>query len=174
MKGSRLGWPCLRLVLGAMLLLGANVTVLPAQWSEAEGTFRGYWNVTGSVNILDFNGATVAAGGHEGQVVLNTSQGSVPAFETDCVSFTDERTGGIGRCIWTGPMGDRVFVETKSSGPAGFGRVQGTFVGGTGEYEGVEGGFSFEWNYSVSRGRDASFDGHTLEMSGRYRLPGRR
>ena len=157
--------------LGGAVLLLLLPGIARAQWTEREGTFNAYWTVSGNIHILEFLGSTAAAGGHEGNVVLNTSEGSVPGFDTDCVAFTDERIGGIGRCVWTGSMGDQIFVELKSSGPAGFGLTKGTFVGGTGRYDGIQGGFQFEWNYSVSRGKDATFDGHTLRMSGRYRLP---
>jgi hypothetical protein len=161
------------LAVAVLLLLPCLAPDVAAQWTEPRGTFRAYWNVTGTVHLLDFDGGTVAAGSHQGTVVLNTSQGTVPAFETDCVAFRDDRTGGLGRCVWKGPLGDLVYVEIESSGPAGFGRARGRFVKGTGEYEGIQGGFSFEWNYSVSRGRDATFDGHTLEMTGNYNLPSR-
>ncbi len=85
--------------------------------------------------------------------------------------FAEDRTGGTGRCVWTGATGDRVFVELKSSGPAGFGAVRGTFIGGDGRYEGIQGGFNFEWNYSVSGRKDTTLDGYTTRMAGRYDIP---
>lgn len=37
----------------------------------------------------------------------------------------------------------------------------------------MSGSFQFEWNYSLGRGSDATLEGHTLQMSGRYRLRAR-
>ncbi len=141
-----------------------------SHWTERQGTFTAYWAVSGTVHILEFNSGVAAAGGHTGTVTIQTSEGPVRAFETDCVAFADDETSR-GRCVWTGPLGDLVYVELRGTGLAGFGRTRGTFVGGTGKYDGIEGGFSFEWNYNVSRGQDATFDGYTLEMQGNYRKP---
>lgn len=153
------------------LTLAASGTFATAShWTERQGTFNAYWAVSGTVHILEFNSGVAAAGGHTGTVTIQTSEGPVRAFETDCVAFADDETSR-GRCVWTGPLGDLVYVELKGTGLAGFGRTRGTFVGGTGKYDGIEGGFSFEWNYNVSRGQDATFDGYTLEMQGNYRKP---
>jgi len=64
-------------------------------------------------------------------------------------------------------------VDVTSDGPGGFGRARGEFVGGSGRYDGMSGSFRFEWNYSLGRGADATLEGHTLQMSGRYRLRAR-
>lgn len=163
--GSITGW-----LLG--LALAASGTLATAShWTERQGTFIAYWAVSGTVHLIDFKDSGVAAaGGHTGTVTIQTSEGPVRAFETDCVVFADDENSH-GRCVWTGPLGDLVYVELKGTGLAGFGRTRGTFVGGTGKYDGIEGGFVFEWNYNVSRGQDATFDGYTLEMQGNYRKP---
>ncbi len=163
--GSATGW-----LLG--LALAASGTFATAShWTERQGTFSAYWAVSGTVHLIDFKDSGVtAAGSHTGTVTIQTSEGPVRAFETDCVAFADDESSH-GRCVWTGPLGDLVYVELKGTGLAGFGRTRGTFVGGTGKYDGIEGGFSFEWNYNVSRGQDATFDGYTLEMQGNYRKP---
>jgi len=154
------------------LMLGASGgLVAGSHWTERNGTFTAYWAVSGEVHIIEFdNSGVVAAGSHTGTVTLNTSEGPVRAFETDCVAYADDASSH-GRCVWTGPLGDLIYVELKGTGLAGFGRTRGTFVGGTGKYDGIQGGFSFEWNYNVSRGQDATFDGYTLEMQGNYRKP---
>ena len=103
-------------------------------------------------------------------MTVQSDQGPIRAFETDCVAFADDEMS-LGRCVWTGPLGDLVFVELRGTGLAGFGATRGKFVGGTGKYQGVEGGFQFDWNYSVSSGQDATFDGYSLEMRGHYRKP---
>lgn len=157
------------LLLPALLLAPGPAS---PQWSDRQGTFQGYWTLSGTVHVLEYkDGARVAAGRLQGTVVIQSSSGPIPAFETDCVQFAEENATGIGRCVWTGTNGGLVYVELKASGPAGFGAVQGRFAGGTGDYEGIEGSFAFEWNYSVSGSEEARLDGQTLQMSGRYQLP---
>jgi len=154
-----------------MLTAGTFAPSLRAQWPQNEGTFTGFWTVSGSVHVLERGDKVVATAGRlAGTVVGNTSQGAIPSFETDCVVFSDTRERGIARCVWTGASGDQIYVDVTSDGPAGFGRARGEFVGGSGRFEGMTGAFQFEWNYSLSRGSDATLDGHTLQMSGRYRL----
>jgi hypothetical protein len=157
----------------AGLILGATPTwAARSAWTEQSGTFTAYWDLSGTVHLLEFMGGDrIAAGRLVGVVNIKTDQGTFRGFETDCVAFADPATGSLGRCVWTGPMGDVIYVEMKGSGTGGFRPTQGTFVGGTGKYEGIEGGFAFEWNYSLSGGDEATLDGYTLEMNGRYRKP---
>lgn len=139
-----------------------------AHWTGREGTFVADWNVTGTVHIIEMGDMGVmAAGGHTGTVTIQTSEGPVRAFETDCIAFADELSSGS-RCVWTDPLGDQIFVSIEGTGLAGMGPSRGTFVGGNGRYEAIQGGFNYDWNYNVSGGQDASFDGYTLEMRGNY------
>ena len=155
----------------ALALAASSTVAVASTWTERKGTFFADWDVSGTVHLIEFeNSGVVAGGGHTGIVMIHSSEGPVRAFDTDCVAYADDKRSH-GRCVWTGPLGDLVYVELKGSGLAGFGRTRGTFVGGTGKYDGIEGGFSFEWNYNVSRGQDATFDGYTLEMQGNYRKP---
>ncbi len=165
----------LRLASAALLVLipaSSGLGPARADWTNKSGTFEAYWNHSGTVRILDYIDETVAAAGSlTGNVIIQTNTGGFPGFDTECVVFADDRTGGLGRCIWTGATGDRVFVELKSPGPAGFGAVRGTFIGGDGRYEGIKGGFNFEWNYSVSGRGDTTLDGYTIRLAGRYEIP---
>jgi len=168
--------PGLRAVPAVLLGLLIVTLTVPStslgSWEDKSGSFEAYWTQGGTVQIIDFIDDGIAAAGRlTGNVVLQTNTGRVPGFETDCVIFADYRTGGIGRCIWTGATGDRIFVELKSGGQYGFGSAQGTFIGGDGRFETIRGGFTFEWNYSVSGRGDATLDGHTFRMNGRYEIP---
>jgi hypothetical protein len=157
-----------------LALCGILLHPLPAttQWPQQdEGTFEGFWAMSGTMHILELpNREVVAGGGLTGTVTVQTSQGPVPSFETDCVVFADTRSKGVGRCIWTATTGDLVLVDLESDGPPGGERVRGVFSGGTGRFESLSGRFQFEWNYRVSGGKDATLDGATYEMTGRYRL----
>jgi len=162
----------------ASMVLAATVITLASSSAGAfdltrkEGSFRASWNVSGTIHLMEFKDrGWVAAGRHEGTIILQTDKGQIPTFETECVAFADESQGGVGRCVWESTDGDLIYVETSSSGMGGLGRSRGKFVGGTGRFDGITGGFSFEWNYNVSGWEDASFDGYTLAMTGNYAVP---
>ncbi len=162
-------------ILRTILMALTGALLLPcaaqAQWPEEDsGSFTGYWAMSGTVHILELpDGGLASAGGLTGSVTVQTSQGPVPSFETDCVIFADTR-GGTGRCVWTATSGDLVLVELQSDGPAGSGRARGTFSGGTGRFASLSGRFQFEWSYAVDGGKDAELSGNTVSMSGLYRL----
>jgi len=161
-------------LLAVVIWLVAGGPAYAAWPEERAGAFDAYWAMSGTVHTVEVTGrGMAAAGGLTGTVTVQTSEGPVPSFETDCVIFADDKSGGTGRCVWTGTSGDQVFVELRSSGPVGSGHARGSFTGGTGRFEGIDGQFTFEWNYSVRGGSDASLDGATLAMRGRYRLPRR-
>lgn len=161
--------------MGMPVVIICLVAVAPAHatWPEARaGAFDAYWAVSGTVHTVEITGhGMAAAGGLTGTLTVQTTEGARPSFETDCVIFADDRTGGTGRCVWTATSGDQVFVELRSSGPVGSGRARGSFTGGTGRFVRIEGQFDFEWNYSVRGRGEASLDGATMAMQGRYRMP---
>jgi hypothetical protein len=161
-----------RIITAALFCLAAAGTAMhSSDLSQKEGSFEASWTLSGTVTILEYvDGGSVAAGRLQGRVVLKTSQGNFPNFETDCVVFADDRQGGKGRCLWEDPTGDRIYVGTESVNSGVFGQANGRFVGGTGRYRGITGRFGFEWNYSVSGWDDARLDGYTLEMRGNYRV----
>jgi len=167
-----------RLVRVVRGLLAVSLVLIPAgaeprssDLTQKQGTFDASWTVSGSVTILEYvDGGSVSAGRLQGTVVLKTSTGNFPNFQTDCVVFADDRQGGKGRCIWEAPTGDRIYVETESVSSGVFGQSNGRFVGGTGDFKGISGRFGFEWNYSVSGWDDATLSGYTLEMHGNYLL----
>jgi hypothetical protein len=145
-----------------------------SRWPEQDaGTFTGFWSMSGTVHIVELpDGGIAAGGGLTGTVTIQTSQGPIPSFDTDCVVFHDGRSKGVGRCIWTATNGDRVVVHLESDGPAGSGSVAGSFTGGTGEFASLSGQFQFEWSYTVRGGADAQLDGSSYTMTGRYDLRG--
>jgi len=168
-----------RLCSGRSFTVVVAIILLPAlalaQWPEEDsGSFTGFWAMSGTVHILQLpDGGLAAAGGLTGTITIQTSQGAIPSFESDCVVFADTRSKGVGRCVWTATDGDQVLVGLESNGPAGSGRVRGIFSGGTGRFESLSGRFQFEWNYTVDGDRDAELNGSTYEMTGQYRLPRR-
>src|SRR5262245_52548641 len=110
MRGRRPATRPARIMAAALLCLWAVGTgAHSSDLTKKEGTFDASWTLSGTVTILEYvDGGSVAAGRLQGRVVLKTSQGNFPNFETDCVVFADDRQGGKGRCIWEDPTGDRI------------------------------------------------------------------
>jgi hypothetical protein len=162
----------LRSLLPAVLV--AVLVVIPvsgalAAWDSNQGTFDAYWQMSGPVHILEYaDGVRVGGGRLTGTVQAQSDKGAMPAFESDCIVFADE-SGSTGRCVWTGSMGDLVYAELQGRA-AGSGQMRGTFRGGTGRYRGLQGEFSFVWNFNVGRGQDTDLDGYTVRMSGNYQM----
>src|SRR4030095_4573580 len=101
-----------------LALCGILFLPLPAaaQWpQEDEGTFEGFWAMSGTMHVLELpDREMVGGGGLTGTITVQTSQGPVPSFETDCVVFSDTRSKGVGRCVWTATTGDLVLVDLES------------------------------------------------------------
>ena len=56
----------------------------------------------------------------------------------------------MGRAVWTDEHGDRIFSRLKGEPLATGRRIVGTITGGTGRYAGLEGEYSFTWQYVVA------------------------
>lgn len=159
------------LLIALMLLIPLARPAGASDLKVTSGSFNASWSADGTVYVMEYKDSIpVAAGRITGTLVMQTSQGAFPSFETECIAFADGESVGLGRCVWTNSAGDQVFVELKSSGVAGFGPTRGRLVGGTGRFEGIAGGFSLEWNYSVRGWEDARLTGHTIRMNGNFRL----
>src|SRR5258705_3745874 len=117
-----------------ILALAAACDQQPAGPASPDGwiTFEGSWTASGTRHVLDFGaGERAAVFDLTGTVLLTSSSRDVTGFRAQAIGFSDSR-GLTGRCTWTDERGDRVFSEIKG-GPLGAGgRIEGTFVGGTG------------------------------------------
>lgn len=154
-----------------VLLPGSPATADLPTYNPYDGTFDGYWALSGDIHILERDREIVAAAGRlTGQAVIQTNEGPVPSFDTECIVFSAKGKGGTGKCVWTATSGDEVYVDISSDGPAGLGRARGVIQGGTGRFEEIKGSFQFDWNYSVSGGADATLTGQTIQMRGHYTL----
>lgn len=143
------------------------VAAAPAgAWHEFEGT----WNGAGTrralalgdgrrATLLDLTGTLLLAGpGRPGA-----------GFRGETLAFTDSATGLVGRSVWTDERGDQVFSELKGEGTAAKNRIMGTFLGGTGRYAGVTGGYEFSWQYVVEA-EDGTIQGRATGLKGRFRI----
>ena len=135
-------------------------------WQEFEGT----WNGAGTrrtlalgdgrrATLLDLKGTLLLAGPGRPGV----------GFRGETLAFTDSATGLVGRSVWTDERGDQVFSELKGEGTAAKNRITGTFIGGTGRFAGVTGGYEFSWQYVVEA-EDGTIQGRATGLKGRFRV----
>jgi hypothetical protein len=77
----------------------------------------------------------------------------------------------LGRAVWTDEHGDRLFSRLKGESLATGKRIVGTITGGTGRYAGLEGEYSFTWQYVLSA-EDGAIQGRGVRLQGRVRRAG--
>ena len=83
---------------------------------------------------------------------------------------TTARARAWGAAVWTDENGDRVFSRLKGESLRTGKRFLGTITGGTGRYAGLEGEYSFTWQYVVAREDGAGvIQGRAADLSGRVR-----
>jgi hypothetical protein len=136
-----------------------------AAWRSFEGT----WSATGRRQVVAIEGGAAAAIVEiSGAVVLTLGEGLSRGFRGEAIGFDDGQGVSVGRAVWTDENGDRLFSRLKGD-PLQTGRgLVGTITGGTGRYAGLEGEFSFTWQYVVPV-EDGVFQGRSLGLKGRVR-----
>ena len=105
----------------------------------------------------------------EGSLVLTGSKGIGVGFRSQAVVFNDSATGMVGRAVWTDEHGEQVFSELRGEGNADDNKISGTFVGGTGRYQGANGTYSFSWRFVIEN-EDGVVQGQSIGLSGRVRV----
>ena len=156
------------------LSLGA-ATLARAQEIAKEGTFEGNWDLTGTARTLEMDDGEVSVMRLEGPVTItNASTGLAREFDSVCAGVSDNKTGGVARCVWMDSDDDALFLELGGSiiGPAGTTReAVGVVVGGTGKYRGLEGEFAVEWLFWESAFDEGKVTGRDTKFTGSWRLP---
>jgi len=109
--------------------------------------------------------------GISGAVVLKTGEALGRGFEAEAIAFDDGEGLSVGRCVWTDAHGDRIFSRLKGEPLVTGRRIVGTITGGTGRYEGLEGEYSFTWQYVVAA-EDGAIQGRAVRLEGRVRRKG--
>ena len=160
------------IVLAACLLAACGPAPVPGPAPPAGEMreFEGTWTASGTrrnipfgpdrrASIAEFNGTLMLAGAGR----------PAAGFRAEAIVLNDSATGMVGRAVWTDERGDQAFSELKGEGSATGNRITGTFVGGTGRYAGVTGGYEFSWRF-VLEGEDGRVQGQSLGLKGRVRL----
>lgn len=133
-----------------------------ATWSLA-GRRHTIPQARGAAVVVDLSGAFVVTGG----AALGRG------FRGELIGFDDGDGVSVGRAVWTDHRGDRVFSRLTGEAIGGGRRITGTITGGTGQYAGLEGEFTFTWQY-VLAGEDDRIQGRAGDVTGRVRRTGPR
>ena len=152
-----------------------------------EGSFTARWVITGQWRGLGMGRARealVADLGGRLDVAPGSAGGVIVDLASRCLVLWDTALGGSGRCSLRHPSGDEIFAEVEGDVLLGGKPVTARFVGGTGRYEGIAGGFTFaRWDSFLldreERGEqkpDAggrSLSAFTNHVTGSWRFPRR-
>jgi len=157
---------CLALALASLTAAGAAQETPPAGGWRA---FEGSWAVSGQRYTVPVEGgATAAIVEASGAVALAKADGLSHGFRGEAVTFDDGRGVSLGRAVWTDEHGDRLFSRLQGEPLETGRRIVGTITGGTGRYAGLEGEYSFTWQYVLSAEAGA-IQGRAGRLQGRVR-----
>ena len=134
--------------------------------------FEGSWSVSGRRQTVAVEGGAEAAVVESG--VRSPSRAATAwaaGFHGQAIGFDDGQGVSVGRAVWTDEHGDRIYSRLKGEPLATGRRIVGTITGGTGRYEGLEGEYSFTWQYVVAA-EDGAIQGRAVRLEGRVRREG--
>jgi len=161
---------CLALALGGLAATVAGPPPPPA--TDGWQTFEGAWSATGRRFPLEFEGGgTAVVVEFSGAVVVKAGSGLSHGFQGRLIGFDDGQGLSTGRAVWTDGHGDRIYSRLRGERLEAGTRLVGTITGGTGRYAGIEGEYTFTWQYMVP-GEDGTFEVRASNLSGRYRRAG--
>jgi hypothetical protein len=160
----------LRAAAAAPALLGLALAA-PGQQPAQDGwrPFKATWTLTGQRDVVVTEGERPAAIVHlKGPLTLTSGEGLGRGFLGEVIGFDDGGTLLAGRAVFTDQRGDRIYCRLQAE-PIGNGRhATATITGGTGRFAGIEGSFSFAWQYVVDQdGGETSL--RTVNIEGRTR-----
>ncbi len=140
----------------------------PDSWRPFEGT----WSASGRRQTLATEAGGMAAIVEvSGAISLATGEGLSRGFRGEVIGFDDGQGLSAGRSVWTDERGDKLFSRIKGESMQTGKRFVGAITGGTGRYAGLEGEYSFTWQYVVSAG-DGVIQGRAVGLVGRVRRAG--
>ena len=144
----------------------------PGQQAVSDGwrPFKATWTLSGDRYLLPTEGERPAAIVHlTGPLTLTSGEGLGRGFLGEVIGFDDGGALLVGRAVFTDERGDRIFCTIKAE-PIGTGRrATATITGGTGRFAGLEGAFSFAWQYVVDQ-EGGEVSGRAVNVEGRTRL----
>ncbi len=160
-------------VVGFLAVLLCTATASAAELQKS-GEFQGHWTAIGTAQTLvldESRSATILR--LQGTIATQSSAGLTPALQTDCVGLNlkEARSTGSGRCVWTDSDDDRIISEITGALSGTVSKVRGRFIGGTGKYAGIEGGYELEWQYFRAIEEEGTTHGYSTSLKGNWRFP---
>ena len=153
------------------LAVGALVLSAKAKPAEADGwrAFTATWTLSGERALLATEGERPASIVHlTGPLTITGGEGLGRGLLGEVIGFDDGGKLLAGRAVFTDEHGDRIFCSLEAE-PIGTGRrARATITGGTGRFAGLEGTFSFAWQYVVDAG-SGEISGRAVDLEGRTR-----
>ena len=156
--------------------LALALVVVPSE-SKGQGApsadgwqaFEGSWSVSGQRSTVPTEGGAAAAIVQASGAVVLANEGELRrGFRGEAVTFDDGLGVSLGRAMWTDERGHRLFSRLKGEPLETGKRIVGTITGGTGRYAGLEGEYSFTWQYVVEA-EDGTIEGRAVDVKGRIR-----
>jgi hypothetical protein len=137
-----------------------------SEWHEFSGT----WTAVGSRHDIRLGGdrrASVAD--YSGSLMLYGTSRPALGFRAEAIVLSDSTTGLTGRAVWTDETDNHVYSELRSEITPTGNRIVGTFVGGSGRYEGATGSYEFSWRFLLES-EDGIVQGQSAGLSGKVQL----
>lgn len=159
-----------RLALAMVLVLvvghgGGAQAPAPDEWQAFEGTF----SATGRRDTVPVEqGGAAATIRLSGALTIRRGDGLRRGFRVEAIGYEEESGTGVGRAVWTDDRGDRIFSRMVGVPVQTGRRSAATITGGTGRYAGIEGTYTFTWQY-VMPGEQGVIQARTLTLTGRVR-----
>lgn len=154
----------------ALVLTGGSTATF-GQPSTGWRDFAGTWSLAGRRHTIPQARGTAAIVDLSGAFIVTGGAALGRGFRGEVIGFDDGEGVSVGRSVWTDERGDRVFSRLTGEGISGGRRITGTITGGTGQYAGLEGEFTFTWQY-VLAGEDDRIQGRAGDVTGRVRRAG--
>jgi len=158
----------------ALLASVVGLLALPVEGEppSADGwrPFAATWTLTGHREVLPTEGGRPASVVVlSGPLTLTSGEGLGRGLLGQIIGFDDGGATLVGRAVFTDEHGDHIYA-TVSAQPLGGGRkATATLTGGTGRFAGIEGSFSFSWEY-VLHPESGDVDGRITDLQGRTRM----
>ena len=151
---------------GAVPPAQADSNPIDAGWHEFIGTLT----AAGSRQAIGLGGdrrASVAD--YSGSLMLYGPSRPALGFRAEAVVLNDSITGLVGRAVWTDDVGNQVYSELRGESIATGNRIFGTFLGGSGRYQGATGTYEFSWRFLLE-GEDGTVQGQSMGFNGKVQF----
>jgi hypothetical protein len=156
------------LLIAALLMGGARADSSPDEggWHA----FNGTWTSVGSRQSISLGGDRRASiADYSGSLMLYGSSRPALGFRSTAVVLNDSATGLLGRAVWTDNKGDQIYSELRAAAGPTANQIVGTFIGGSGRYQGATGSYEFSWRFLL-QAEDGTVQGQSMDLRGKIQF----